>query len=207
MDFLSFGFCKRRINREWQHCSRSNMQRMKGSKWLFSIIIVNEFKLAVVHFARPNPLQTCALTVGQKTVENLDRAAGPSWAAGRRAAGPSRAVVLGPLGRGPGFSKTRGILPSFRPIMLHKPCFLKVLHQAELYNEHEDNVISEIMPNETVCFPSLKSHYLPPLIGVPFWKQDFPVVFSISPFPSSSALPRRALPCVTLKTTGDDRQI
>ena len=37
------------------------------------------------------------LTAGQKTVENLDRAAGPSWAAGRRAAGPSRAVA----GRGP----------------------------------------------------------------------------------------------------------
>ena len=28
------------------------------------------------------------LTAGQKTVENLDRAAGPSWAAGHRAAGP-----------------------------------------------------------------------------------------------------------------------
>ena len=150
------------------------------------------------------------LTAGQKTVENLDRAAGPSWAAGRWAAGRwaaglSRAVGCGPLGRGPVFSKTRGILPSFRPIMLHKSCFLKVLHQAELYNEHEDKAISEVMPNETVCFPSLKSHYLPPLIGLPFWKQDFPVVFSISPFPSSSALPPRALPCVTLKTTGDDR--
>ena len=28
------------------------------------------------------------LTAGQKTVENLDRAAGPSWAVGRGAAGP-----------------------------------------------------------------------------------------------------------------------
>ena len=37
------------------------MQRKKGSKRIQMIIkMVNEFKLAVVHFARPNPMQLCA---------------------------------------------------------------------------------------------------------------------------------------------------
>ena len=106
---------------------------MNGSKWLFNIIMVNEFKLAVVHFARPNPMQTYACAwinrwpknggksepgrraimgrgpPGRRAVEGRGpRAAGPQ---GRQAAGPSRAVDrgplgLGPLGRGPVFSKT-----------------------------------------------------------------------------------------------------
>ena len=80
------------------------------------IKMVNEFKLTVVHFARPNPMQICACAWiyrwTEKTVENEEwatvspglrtagppgrravegrgpRAAGPS---GRRAAGPWRA--------------------------------------------------------------------------------------------------------------------
>ena len=37
------------------------MQGKKGSKRIEMIIkIVNEFKLTVVHFARPNPMQICA---------------------------------------------------------------------------------------------------------------------------------------------------
>ena len=44
-------------------------------------------------------------------MENQDWATEPpgrgaAWASGRRAAGPSRAVGGGPLGRGPAFSKT-----------------------------------------------------------------------------------------------------
>ena len=55
------GSVKRRINREWQRFSLSNMQRKKGSKRIEMIIkMVNEFKLTVVHFARPNPMQICA---------------------------------------------------------------------------------------------------------------------------------------------------
>ena len=69
--------------------------------------MVNEFKLTVVHFARPNPMQICACAWiyrwTKKTVENQDWATGPP---GLRAAGPSRAVGRGPLGRGPAFSKT-----------------------------------------------------------------------------------------------------
>ena len=85
--------------------------------------MVNEFKLTVVHFARPNPMPICAcawiLRLDKKTVENQDWAAGSSRAecrrtvpghgprtAGRRAAGPPRAVGRGPLGREPAFSKT-----------------------------------------------------------------------------------------------------
>ena len=111
------------------------MQRKKGSNWIEIIIkMVNEFKLTVVHFARPNPMQICAcswiyrwtkrlwkirigpLGRGPRTADRRAfgpsgrRAAGPP---GRRAAGPSRAVGRGPwavgrgpLGHGPAFSKT-----------------------------------------------------------------------------------------------------
>ena len=55
------------------------------------IKMVNEFKLTVVHFARPNPMQICACPWiyrwTKKTVENQDWATGPPgrrgpWAAG-----------------------------------------------------------------------------------------------------------------------------
>ena len=69
------------------------------------IKMINEFKLTVVHFARPNPpAQTLLpkpdlwmredLPLDKKTVENQD------WAAGPSAGG-------GPLSRGPAFSKTQ----------------------------------------------------------------------------------------------------
>ena len=80
------------------------MQGKKGSKRIEVIIkMVNEFKLTVVHFARPNPMQICACAWiyrwTKKTVENQDwatglpglRAAGPLRAVGRRAAGSSAA--------------------------------------------------------------------------------------------------------------------
>ena len=82
--------------------------------------MVNAVKLAVVQ-TRCRPVHARRFTAGQKTVENQDRAAGPSWAAGRWTAGPSRVVGGGqldlrafgppgggPLGRGPVFSKTPG---------------------------------------------------------------------------------------------------
>ena len=88
------GFVNRRINREWQRFSLRNMQRKKGSKRIQMIIkMVNEFKLAVVHFARPNPMQLCACAWiyfwTQKIVENQDWASGPPghrrpWAHKRR---------------------------------------------------------------------------------------------------------------------------
>ena len=85
------------------------------------IKMVNESKLTVVHFARPNPMQICACAWIYRWTKRLwkirtgppgrgavagrgPRADGPS---GRRAAGPSRTVGSGPLGRGPAFSKTR----------------------------------------------------------------------------------------------------
>ena len=85
--------------------------------------MVNEFKLTVVPFARPNPMQSCVyawIYRWTKKLENQDWATGPPGRGavagrgpradgplGRRAAGPSRAVGRGPLGRGPAFSKTR----------------------------------------------------------------------------------------------------
>ena len=75
------------------------MQRKKGSKRIEMIIkMVNEFKLTVVHFARPNPMQICACAWiyrwTKKTVENQDWAAGPPgrrgpWAAGLLLAKPA----------------------------------------------------------------------------------------------------------------------
>ena len=87
------------------------MQRKKGSKRIEMIIkMVNEFKLTVAHFARPNPIQICACAgIYRWTKRNCGksglghRASGPP---GSQAAGPSRALGRGPLGRGPAFSKT-----------------------------------------------------------------------------------------------------
>ena len=92
------------------------------------IKMVTEFKLTVVHFASPNPMQICACAGIYCWTKNCGksgpglRAAGPSRAvgrgpraagpSGRRAAGPSRAVGRGPLGRGPAFSKTLHIDPT-----------------------------------------------------------------------------------------------
>ena len=78
------GSVNRRINREWQRFSLSNMQGKKGSKRIEMIIkMVNEFKLTVVHFARPNPMQICACAWIYRWTKKL-------WA----------------VGRGPAFSKT-----------------------------------------------------------------------------------------------------
>ena len=92
------------------------------------IKMVNEFKLTIVHFARPNSMQIygCAWIYRwtKKTVENQDwvtgqpdhRAKGPSRARGPQAVGrwafglPGR---RGPLGRGPAFSKTHIHLGQF----------------------------------------------------------------------------------------------
>ena len=58
------------------------------------IKMVNEFKLNVVHFARPNPMQICAcawIYSWTKKLENQDWATGPPglWAvAGHWAFGP-----------------------------------------------------------------------------------------------------------------------
>ena len=76
------------------------------------IKMVNEFKLTVVHFARPNPMQILdarEFTAGQKDCgkSGLGRQAskpgGRRGPLGLRAAGPSRAA--GPRGRWPAFSK------------------------------------------------------------------------------------------------------
>ena len=83
--------------------------------------MVNEFKLTIVHFARPNPMQICACAWIYRWTKKLWKIrTGQDWAtgprgrgpraakpSGRRAAGPSRAVGRGPLVRGPAFSKTR----------------------------------------------------------------------------------------------------
>ena len=72
------------------------MQRKKRSKRIEkNIKMVIEFKLTVVHFARPKPMQICACAWiyrwTKKTVENQDWAAGPL---GLRGAGPWAAGLL-----------------------------------------------------------------------------------------------------------------
>ena len=67
------------------------------------IKMVNEFKLTVVHFARPNPMQICACAwIYRWTKELWKIRTGPP---GSRADGPpGRGAVAG---RGPAFSKTQ----------------------------------------------------------------------------------------------------
>ena len=69
------------------------------------IKMVNEFKLTVVHFARPNPMQICACAWINRWTEKPWkmrsglpglRASGPP---GRRAAGPPGRRAAGPPGR------------------------------------------------------------------------------------------------------------
>ena len=84
------------------------------------IKMVNEFKLTVVHFARPNPMQICACAWIYRWTEKPWkmrrglpglRTAGPPgrravagrrgpWAAGPWAFGPPGRRAAGPLGRG-----------------------------------------------------------------------------------------------------------
>ena len=63
------------------------MQRKKGSNWIEMVIkMVNKFKLTVVHFARPNPMQICACAWIYRWTKRLWKIrTGPP---GRRAAGP-----------------------------------------------------------------------------------------------------------------------
>ena len=80
------------------------------------IKMVNEFKLTVVHFARPNPMQICACAWIYRWTKKLwkirtgqDWATGPQgrrgpWAAGRWAFGPPDRWAAGlllakPLGK------------------------------------------------------------------------------------------------------------
>ena len=82
------------------------------------IKILNKFKLTVVHFACPNPMQICAYTWiycwTKQTVENQDWATGPPglrasgppghrgpWAAGRWAFGPPGRCAAGRWAFGP----------------------------------------------------------------------------------------------------------
>ena len=72
------------------------------------IKMVNEFKLTVVHFARPNPMQICACAWIYRWTKKLwkirtgqDWATGPPGRRGLRAAGrgPLGLQAAGPLGR------------------------------------------------------------------------------------------------------------
>ena len=70
------------------------MQGKKGSKRIEMIIkMVTEFKLTVVHFASPDPMQICACAWIYRWTKNCGKCG-----SGLRAAGPSRAVGRGPLG-------------------------------------------------------------------------------------------------------------
>ena len=109
------GSVNRRINREWQRFSLSNMQWKKGSKRIEMIItMVNKFKITIVHFAHPNPMQICACALIYRWTKKLWKIrTGPPglWAFGPWAAGPLGCWVFGLrgcglLGHGPAFSKT-----------------------------------------------------------------------------------------------------
>ena len=74
---------------EWQRFLLSNKQLKRESKRVEMIIkMVTEFKLTVVHFARPNDADLC-----MREDLPLDQSCGKSGL-GHRAAGPSRAAGL-----------------------------------------------------------------------------------------------------------------
>ena len=103
------GSVNRRVNREWQRFSLSNMQRKKESKRIeMTVKMVNEFKLTVVHFAGPNPIQICACAWiyggTKKTVQNQDWATGPPR---RRAPGPLGLLAAGLLLAKPKYGGTK----------------------------------------------------------------------------------------------------
>ena len=89
------GSVNRRINREWQRFSLNNKHWKKGSKRIQMIIMVTEFKLIVVNFARPNQMQICARAWIYRWTKKLWKirtgppGRGGPWAAGRRAFGPA----------------------------------------------------------------------------------------------------------------------
>ena len=69
-------------------------------------IMVNEFKLTVVDFVRPNPMQICACAWIYRWEKKLGKiSTGPLRASGPRAAGLLQAV-----GCGRAFSKTPSIV-------------------------------------------------------------------------------------------------
>ena len=83
------------------------------SQWV-NIIMVNKFKLAVVHFACPNSMHTCACAWINRCTKNGGKSGlGHRAIMGRGlwAAGPLRGVGCGPLGSGPVFSKTHYCIP------------------------------------------------------------------------------------------------
>ena len=57
------------------------------------IKMVNEFKLTVVHFARPNPMQTCACAWIYRWTKNCGKS-------GHRASRPPGSPTAGPRDRG-----------------------------------------------------------------------------------------------------------
>ena len=80
------------------------------------IKMVNEFKLTVVHFACPNPMQICACVWIYRWTKKLWKIRtgprGRHGPLGRR----------GPLGRGPAFSKT--------PLLSHPQSLFQTSHST-----------------------------------------------------------------------------
>ena len=73
------------------------------------IKMVNEFKLTIVHFACPNPMQICACAWIYRWTKKLWKIrTGQDWATGPQGR-------RGPLGREPAFSKTQLMVPRSIP--------------------------------------------------------------------------------------------
>ena len=118
--YCAIGFCKE-TNEQRMKTFLSEQHATNRNKDSNDFKMVNEFKITVVHFARPNPMQICACAWIYRWTKKLSktrteppglRAAGPpsrraSEPPGLRAAGPSRAVS-----HGPAFSKTLSHLSS-----------------------------------------------------------------------------------------------
>ena len=114
--YCAIGFCKETNEQRMktflseQHATNRNKDSNDE--------MVNEFKLTVVYFARPNPCRS----VHARGFTSVHKNCGKSGL-GLQAGEPSRAVGwgLGPLSRGPAFSKT----PFWCTVLVHQYGLLK----------------------------------------------------------------------------------
>ena len=90
------------MNREWKRSYLNNMQQTETR--IQMIKMVNKFKLTVVHFARPNPMQICGCAWIYRWTKKLWKIrTGPP---GRGPWAFRPVTGCGPLGHGPAFSNT-----------------------------------------------------------------------------------------------------
>ena len=107
--YCAIGFCKE-TNEQRMKTFLSEQHATNRNKESNDFKMVNEFKITVVHFARPNPMQICACAWIYRWTKKLSKTR--TEPPGLRAAGPPGRGKSQAVGRGPAFSKTLSHLSS-----------------------------------------------------------------------------------------------